>query len=62
MVEKYENRTILAQLLLEESLHHFPVHPEAKPALLLTQVDRPSSLVELNAGGIPVEALQRADI
>ena len=33
VVEKYEN--ILAELLLEESLHHFPVHPEAKPALSL---------------------------
>ena len=59
---KIEQSPILAQLLLEESLHHFPVHPEAKPPLRLTQVDRPSSLVELNAGGIPVEALQRADI
>ena len=46
------------QLLLEKGLHHFPAHPEAEPALRLAQVDRPGSLVELDARGVPVEALE----
>ena len=46
------------KLLLEKGLHHFPVHPEAEPALRLAEVDRPGSLVELDAWGVPVEALE----
>ena len=37
------------KLLLEKGLHDFPVHPEAEPALGLAEVDRPGSLVELDA-------------
>ena len=47
-----------SQLLLEKCLHHFPVHPEAEPALRLAQVDSTGSLVELDARGVPVEALE----
>ena len=47
-----------SQLLLEKCLHHFPVHPEAEPALCLAQVDSTGSLVKLDARGVPVEALE----
>ena len=50
-IEKYESENLQQreELLLEKGLHDFPVHPEAEPALGLAEVDRPGSLVELDA-------------
>ena len=47
----------MSLLLGNKSLHDFPGHPEAEPALRLGEVGGARPLVELDAGLVPVEAL-----